>query len=75
MTAITTDRIRKSVKLTSQERRALAKWVASQATKIDACILLDLTRPTLDRILTTGSGSPDSIVKVKKVLPEDAGTV
>lgn len=68
MTAITTDRIRKSEKLTSEEYRALVKWVGLQPTKVDACIILEVTRPTLDRILAVKSGSPDSIEKIKKVL-------
>jgi hypothetical protein len=74
MAAITTDRIRKSVKLTAEEHRALVKWVNAQPTKVDACIALDLTRPTLDRILAAKSGSPESIEKVLKVLRQDAGT-
>lgn len=68
MTAITTDRIRKSVKLTADEFRDLSKWVKAQATKIDASLILGITRQALDRILIVKSGSQDSVDKIKKVL-------
>lgn len=74
MTQLTTDRIRKSESLTADEHRALVKWVNNQPTKVDAAIILDVTRPTLDRILIVKSGSPDSIKKVRAVLPADLGT-
>jgi DNA-binding MarR family transcriptional regulator len=68
MTDLTTDRIRKSVKLTPEEGRALAKWVRAQATKIDAALLIGITRQALDTILIKKSGSQESIEKIKKVL-------
>jgi hypothetical protein len=71
MTAITTDRIRKSVKLSAEDYRSFVKWVDNQPTKVDAAILLDITRPTLDRILGYRSGSPGNIEKVLNVLRQD----
>lgn len=74
MTQLTTDRIRKSQSLTADEYKALVKWVNSQPTKVDAAILLGVTRPTLDRILIVKSCSPDSIKKIREVLLVDLGT-
>ncbi len=68
MTAITTDRIRKSESLTAEEYKKLDKWVKTQPTKVDAAIIIGITRPTLDRILIVKSGSPETIEKIKKVL-------
>lgn len=73
MTAISIERTRKSEKLEIGEWRALVKWVDAQPTKFDAAILLDLSRPTLDRILSVKSGSPESIRKIREILPKDAG--
>lgn len=70
MTAVATDRIRKSERLTTDEFKALVKWVRAQPTKVDAAILLDITRPTLDRILIVRSASLETINKVRKVLRE-----
>lgn len=73
MTETTTDRIRKSVKLTSEEYRAFVKWVANQPTKIDAAIVIGISRTALDRILIVKSGSNDSVIKIREVLRQDAG--
>ncbi|MHA4807176.1 hypothetical protein ACX0G9_03675 [Flavitalea flava] len=70
MTAITTDRIRKSVSLNSEEYRDLVKWVKAKPTKIDAAIDLGITRQTLDRILIVKSGSPATMEKIKKALAD-----
>jgi len=74
MNATTTDRIRKSVKLTPEQFKAFAKWVANQPTKIDAAITIGISRTALDRILIVKSGSQESIDKILKVLAQDAGT-
>ena len=74
MTTVPTDRIRRSVKLTTEEYRALVKWMDNQPTKFDAALVLGVTRPTLDRILNSRKGSHDSIEKIKKLLQVDLGT-
>lgn len=74
MTAIQLDRVRKSTKLSVEQYRLFVKWVNNQPTKVDAAIVIGITRPTLDRILIVKSGSPVNIAKVLKVLPEEVGT-
>ena len=64
----TKTRVRKSEKLTPDQHKAFKKWVARQLTKVDAAELLDIQRPTLERILIVGSGKPATIEKVLKQL-------
>jgi IS30 family transposase len=61
-------RVRKSEKLTAQEKKQLLKWVDEQPTKLDAAETIGIHRTTLDRVLAYGSGSPDNISKIRKVL-------
>jgi hypothetical protein len=74
MTEATTDRARKSVKLTPEQYKAFAKWVSNQPTKVDAAIIIGISRTALDRILIVKSGSQESVDKILKVLAQDAGT-
>jgi len=68
MTDTATDRVRKSVQLTTEEYRALVKWVRAQATKIDAALRIGISRQALDNILIKKSGSQESVEKIRKVL-------
>lgn len=68
MSTLTTDRPRKSVKLSKEEYAAFSKWVKDQPTKLDAVAGLGIARFTLDRILQVKSVSPDTYDKIKKVL-------
>lgn len=73
MSIATTDRTRKSVKLTPDQYRSFFKWVSAQPTKVDAAIVIGISRTALDRILIVKSGSQESIDKIAKVLRQDAG--
>lgn len=79
MIEVTKDRVRKSEKLTKEEYAEFVKWVNAQPTKVDAAIVVNVTRPTLDRILICKSGRPDSIQKVRFLLQQNealkAGTI
>lgn len=66
--SLTIDRVRKSVKLSPLEFKAFKKYVNGKETKVDASIEIDITRPTLDRVLLSGSGSPETIEKIKAVI-------
>lgn len=70
---MTTERVRKSEKFTKEEYSALVKWVNSQLTKIDAGELLGISRQTLDRVLITKSGSPDTVNKIRGVINQKDG--
>lgn len=65
---ISTERKRKSEKLTKTEHRAFINWVKSHDTKIDAAEALGIHRVSIDRIYVIGSGSPETIAKIRKVL-------
>jgi hypothetical protein len=60
-------RKRKSEQMTPEERRAFRKWVGEQPTKIDAAAALPVSIGTLDRLLILGSGSPETIQKVREI--------
>jgi predicted DNA-binding protein (UPF0251 family) len=62
------NRKRKSVALEPSERRAFKKWVSAQPTQIDAADTLGLSRFTVADILAKGTGSPESIEKIKSVI-------
>ena len=64
----TIDRVRKSEKLTVGEKKIFLEWVDNQPTKLDAALLLNISRPTLDRVIHSGSGSPETIAKIKTVI-------
>ena len=68
MTSTTTDRNRRSIKLTSDELKELNKFIKRQPTKFDAALIIGITRPTLDRILVFKSCYQDSYDKILKVL-------
>lgn len=75
MNTMVSDRIRKSEKLTTEEYRALVKWVNAQPTKVDAAFIIGISREVLDRVLVVRSGSPATIEKVRAVLPKDGEAV
>ena len=62
------ERVKKSVKLTSDELKAYKKWAAKQGTQIDAAAMLGVNRLTLNRVMLTGSGSQETINKIRKVI-------
>jgi hypothetical protein len=63
-----TARIRKSEKLTAEEKQKLVSWLKKQDTLIDAADLLQVHRGTLDRIRKVGSGNPETIAKIRAAI-------
>jgi predicted DNA-binding protein (UPF0251 family) len=63
-----TQRVRKSERLTESEKKAFKKWLSEQLTKIDAAEAIGVSRPTLDRIFHSGSGSTESISKIRSLI-------
>lgn len=68
MDASTAARRRKSEPLTKEEREALQEYRKGFTTEVDCAISIGIDRLVLNRILMVGSGSPESIIKVRKVL-------
>lgn len=64
------ERKRKSERLTNEEFKALKKYVASFHTVIDAAFAIGIHRNVLDMVLIKGSGSPDTIEKVRVKIAE-----
>lgn len=52
--------------MTSDEKRALKKYVTSFPTVIDAAFCIGIHRNTLDIVLIKGSGSPETIHKIRE---------
>jgi hypothetical protein len=74
METMSTDRIRRSEKLTPEEIKALKKFVASFSAKLDAAIAIGISRPTLDLVIIRGSGNSATVGLIREKLNNPAGT-
>jgi len=72
-TAVKT-RVRRSEKLTTTERKAYEKLVASFDTKVDAAEFLGFSTVTLDAVLLKGSGKPATIAIIRDKITIKIGT-
>lgn len=75
MNASTTARKRKSDPLTADELAALKAYRAGFNTEVECALSIGIDRLVLNRIQHVGSGSPDSVKKVRKVLRRDVGRI
>lgn len=57
-----------SVALTTKELAALKQYREGFVTEVDCAISIGIDRNVLNRIATFGSGSPESIEKIKSAL-------
>lgn len=64
----TTDRKRRSVRLTKDERRALRKYLRSFDRKVYAAEAIGISRPTLDLVLIRGTGNSDTVGLIREKL-------
>ena len=64
----TTERKRKSEKLSKDEFRALKKFVTSYPTVVEAAETIGIHRNVLDLVIIKGSGSPETIQKVRQAV-------
>jgi predicted DNA-binding protein (UPF0251 family) len=62
------ERKRKTEKLTPEEFKALKKYVLSFHTVVDAAFAIGIHRNTLDMVVIKGSGSPETIDKIRQKL-------
>ena len=67
----TTDRVRKSERLSKEEFSLFLKWVNKQQTLQDAADALGVSRQTLDRLRFRGSGKPKTIESVRQVTSQN----
>lgn len=58
----------KSVPLTRAELKALKNYRKGFEKEVDCAASIGIDRMVLNRVIMVGSGSPDSIAKIKKVL-------
>lgn len=63
-----TKRRRKSESLTPEEHRKFKSYVKSFRFKIDCMEALDMTMPTLDRMILGGVGRPDTVQKIREAI-------
>jgi hypothetical protein len=68
MINIQTARKRKRDILTREEHKALLRYVKTFPTIIDAACTIGIHRNVLDLVMIKGSGSPETISKIKAVL-------
>lgn len=59
---------RKSVKLTPAEHKALKQYRKQFNTEVECALSIRIDRLVLNRVLMVGSGSPETIEKIKAVL-------
>jgi hypothetical protein len=64
----TTTRIRKSVRLTSDEMKSLKKYRQRFHTEIDCAEEIGISRVVLNRVLLIGSGSQETIEKIRSAI-------
>ena len=63
-----TFRKRKSVKLSKEEWSQLKRYRKGFDTEVEAAISLGVDRTVLNRIILIGSGSPESVDKIRQKL-------
>jgi hypothetical protein len=63
------ERKRKRDVLTKEEHRSLLKYVKTFPTIVDAAFAIGIHRNVLDLVMIKGSGSPETISKIKIALP------
>lgn len=59
---------RKSVLLTTGEHKALKQYRKNFNTEVECAITIGIDRLVLNRVLMVGSGSPETISKIKAIL-------
>lgn len=59
---------RKSVKLTPAELKSLKQYRKRFNTEVECAISIQVDRLVLNRVMLVGSGSPETIEKIKAVL-------
>lgn len=64
------NRRRKSEALTPDEHIKFKEYVNSFRFKVDCMEALDMSMPTLDRIVLAGTGRPDSIKKIREAIQQ-----
>lgn len=68
MDATTATKRKKSQPLTRAELKSLKAYRAGFNTEVDCAISIGVDRLVLNRVMMVGSGSPETIDKIKKVL-------
>jgi uncharacterized protein YnzC (UPF0291/DUF896 family) len=61
-------RKRKSEALTEAEHAALKQYRTGYNTEVECALSIGIDRVVLNRVLAVGSGSPETIKKVRQVL-------
>lgn len=59
---------RRSALLTETEKRRLTKYMDTFATIVESAEAIGIHRNVLDRVILTGSGSPETVEKIRKAV-------
>lgn len=62
---------KKSVKLDTADLKALKQYRKKFSTEVECAITLGIGREVLNRVLIVGSGSPETVAKIKEVLSNE----
>lgn len=62
---------RKSVRLTKPEHSALKQYRKKYNTAVECAISIGIDRIVLNNVILKGSGSPETIEKIKSILPTE----
>lgn len=68
MTTTAQRRDGRSEEMTVPEYKEFLRYVYSFPTKIDAAMALEVSRPTLDAIISTGRGKRETINRIREIL-------
>lgn len=58
----------RSEEMTIVEYKAFLRYVYAFPHKIDAALALEVSRPTLDAIISTGRGKKETINRIREIL-------
>jgi len=61
-----------SVSLSSSEKTALASYCDGFVTQVECALSIGIDRNVLNRVLSYGSGSPETVKKIKAALLKKA---
>lgn len=67
-----TPKRRKSVLLSKEEHKAFKEYRKSFNTGVECAEAIDIDRAVMERVLLVGSGSPETIEKIKLVISNGA---
>lgn len=63
---------KRSEEMSKEEYREFLRYVYSFPTKVDAAFAIGVSRPTLDGVISRGTGKAETISKIRELLSQKA---